>query len=150
MANTAPIKKQKPIAADDVSSDVIRLVDGFLGLVWSHFFARIAEFGLSAPEAKALKFLAADKPVTMRELAARLHSNPSNVTVVVGKLEARGLVHRTGAEDRRIRGVQLTGDGLELAKKLKARLAADHPAVSRLSPAQREAFRKILRQIVEG
>jgi DNA-binding MarR family transcriptional regulator len=150
MANPAPIKKQKTSTPDEVSADIIRLVDGFLGLVWTRFFARIAEFQLSAPEAKALKFLAADRPLTMRELAAKLHSNPSNVTVVVGKLEARGLVRRTGAEDRRIKGVQLTEEGLALCRRLAARLVEDHPAVSRLSPAQREAFRKILRQIVEG
>jgi DNA-binding MarR family transcriptional regulator len=150
MANTQPTKKQRPSAADDATADILRLVDGFLGLVWQHFFARIAEFRLSAPEAKALKFLAADRSITMRELAAKLHSNPSNVTVVVGKLEAHGLVRRTGAEDRRIKGVQLTSEGLELCRKLKARLEADHPAVSRLSAAQRETLRKILREIVEG
>jgi len=30
----------------------------------------------------------------MRVLAARVHANPSNLTVIVGRLEARGLLTR--------------------------------------------------------
>jgi DNA-binding MarR family transcriptional regulator len=132
-----------------LDGEILRLVDGLLGLVWSRFFARIAEFELSAPEAKALKFLSVERPITMRELSAKLHSNPSNVTVVVSRLEGRGLVRRSGAQDRRVRGVQLTEEGFGLWQRLSERLAEDHPAVHGLSPAQKEAFRKILRQLVK-
>ena len=131
-----------------IDAEILRLVDGLLGLVWARFFARIAEFELSAPEAKALKFLSLDRPITMRELSSKLHSNPSNVTVVVSRLEGRGLVRRSGAQDRRVRGVQLTEAGVRLWERLSERLAEDHPAVNGLSPAQKETFRKILRQLV--
>jgi DNA-binding MarR family transcriptional regulator len=85
----------------------------------------------------------------MRELAARLGANPSNITVVVGRLEARGLVSRHGSEDRRVKGVQLTERGAELRRRLEQRLAEDHPAIQGLSSTQREALRRILRRLSE-
>ena len=39
----------------------------------------------------------------MRALAARLHANPSNVTVIVARLEARGLLERQVSDDRRVK-----------------------------------------------
>src|SRR5262249_2505925 len=85
----------------------------------------------------------------MRELAARLGANPSNVTVAVGRLEAKGLVSRQGSEDRRVRGVLLTDRGRDLRRRLELRLAEDHPAVRGLSPSQREALARILRRLSE-
>ncbi|MGW0880102.1 MarR family winged helix-turn-helix transcriptional regulator [Streptomyces sp. NPDC002671] len=43
--------------------------------------------------AKAL--LATEEPVPMRRIADRLHAEPSNVTVIIDRLESRGLVERS-------------------------------------------------------
>ena len=134
---------------DQATREIIGLADSLVGRIWVQFQARAAEFNLSAPEAKALQVLEPTLPISMRELAARLGANPSNITVVVGRLEARGLVSRHGGEDRRVRGVQLTDKGRDLRWRLEQRLAEDHPAIRGLSSTQRESLRKILRRLNE-
>ena len=134
---------------DEVTREIIALADQLVGRIWFQFLARIAEFNLSVPEAKALQSLEPDRPLPMRELSARLHANPSNVTVVVGRLEARGLVSRRGGDDRRVKSVLLTSAGVDLRRRLANRLADDHPAVSGLSPSQRDALLRLLRRLSE-
>ena len=134
---------------DEVTREIIALADELVGRIWFQFSARIAEFNLSVPEAKALQSLEPDRPLTMRELSARLQANPSNVTVVVGRLEARGLVSRRSGDDRRVKSVLLTSAGVDLRRRLANRLADDHPAVSGLSSSQRDALLRLLRRLSE-
>ena len=134
---------------DEVTHEIIALAGELVGRIWFQFLARIAEFNLSVPEAKALQSLEPDRPLTMRELSARLQANPSNVTVVVGRLEARGLVSRRGGDDRRVKSVLLTGAGVDLRRRLANRLTDDHPAVSGLSSSQRDALLRLLRRLSE-
>ena len=125
------------------------LVNDLAGRVWGHFQARVAELDLSLPEAKAVLSLDAGQAVSMRELSRRLHANPSNITVVVTRLEARGFLVRQGADDRRVRSVRLSDAGAAARDRLEDRLAEDHPALRGLSAAQRQAFRKILRRLTQ-
>jgi DNA-binding MarR family transcriptional regulator len=134
-------------SADEVTREIVMLADELVGRIWVQFGTRTAEFNLSAPEAKALQSLEPGHPLSMRELAARLHANPSNVTVSVGRLEARRLVSRQGAGDRRVRNVLLTASGLATRRRLEGRLLEDHPAVGGLSASQRQTFRRILRRL---
>ena len=134
-------------AADDPTREVITLATGLVSRMWAHHQARVAEFDLSQPEAKALLNLEPDRCLSMRELSALLHANPSNVTVAVGRLEARGLVGRQGADDRRVRGVLLTPAGVALRRRLEARLADDSPAVRGLSRDERRTLRDVLLQL---
>ena len=134
-------------AADDLTREVVTLATGLVGRMWAHHQARVAEFDLSQPEAKALLNLEPDRCLSMRELSALLHANPSNVTVAVGRLEARGLVGRQGADDRRVRGVLLTPAGVALRRRLEARLADDSPAVRGLSRDERRTLRDVLLQL---
>src|SRR6266550_2901004 len=90
---------------------------------------------------------AAPSETELVALAARLHSNPSNVTVVVARLEARNLLERQVSDDRRVKGVRLTSAGQALKQKFEARLIADHPAVRGLSPADQHALLAILRRL---
>jgi DNA-binding MarR family transcriptional regulator len=99
------------------------------------------------PEAKALLSMAADQPLVMRELAARIHASPSNVTLTVDRLVATGLIARSSAEDRRVKCVLLTPEGVALRKRLEERLATDHPAVRGLSPSQQAGLVDLLRSI---
>jgi len=149
--NWCPVTAQALTASEDeqATREIIGLADGLVGRIWVQFQARAAEFNLSVPEAKSLQVLEPERPLSMRELAARLGANPSNVTVAVGRLEARGLVSRHGSEDRRVKGVLLTDRGRDLRRRLELRLAEDHPAVRGLSASQREALRRILRRLNE-
>jgi len=89
--------------ADGLTHEVVTLASALVSRMWAHRQARVAEFDLSQPEAKALLSLEPNRCLSMRELSALLHANPSNVTVAVGRLEARGLISRQGADDRRVR-----------------------------------------------
>jgi DNA-binding MarR family transcriptional regulator len=136
-----------PPAADPIEAELVALANELVGRIWGHFTARAAELNLSLSEAKALQHLEPGQAMPMRALAARLHSNPSNVTVVVARLEVRNLLERQVSDDRRIKGVRLTKAGQDLKLKLEARLIADHPAVRGLSPADQHALLAILRRL---
>src|ERR1051326_8683117 len=120
------------------TEEIVELANQLVSRIWSHFGARAAELNLSVAEVKALQHLDSDRAVPMRALAARVHANPSNLTVIVGRLEARGLLVREVSADRRVKGVRLTLAGGELRDKLEARLVADHPAIRGLSPDEQQ------------
>lgn len=138
------------MSASDVDAqagEIIELVGQLAGRVWGQFTTRAAELGLSVPEAKALLALDPDDAMPMRTLAIRVHANPSNITVVVARLEGRGLITRRSTGDRRVKGVRLTESGIALRHRLADRIAAEHPAVHGLSANQRETFLRILRRL---
>ena len=60
----------------------------------------------------------------MHEIASRLACDSSNVTGIVDRLEARGLVTRRPCErDRRVKQIVPTALGLEVRDALRARMA---------------------------
>jgi DNA-binding MarR family transcriptional regulator len=131
------------------TTEIVELANDLVGRIWGHFTARAAELNLSIPEAKALSNLEADQAMPMRALATRLHANPSNVTVIVARLEARGLLERQVSDDRRVKGVRLTSAGLDLRSRLEARLIADHPAVRGLTLAEQDTMLNLLRRLTD-
>ncbi len=100
--------------------------------------------GMSFIRAKALRRVV-DGPMTMRELAAALGTDPPYTTVVVDDLERRGLVTRTvRAGDRRSKIVTITPDGAGQAQ-LAERILNDPPRpVRELPPADLEVLARIL------
>jgi MarR family transcriptional regulator, organic hydroperoxide resistance regulator len=115
------------------------------------FIAIVTELELSPPQAHALKVLRPGNPIAMRELANGLHCDPSNITGIVDRLEARGLVERRAAPgDRRIKTLVLTGGGVRLRGLLLDRLSEPPPAIAALSADEQRLFRDLLRRIVAG
>ena len=131
------------------STELVELANALTLRIYGHFMARAAELNLTSAEAKALQHLAPERAMPMRELAARLHANPSNVTVVVARLEARGALSREESVDRRVKGVRLTPAGVKLRAKLEARLLADHPATRGLSAAEQRQLQQLLHKLAE-
>ena len=80
--------------------------------------AALNEHGLSMAKQSALSRLAeAGEPLTLSELAARLSCVRSNITQLVDRLEADGLVRRVDdASDRRSVRAELTTIGIEKQK----------------------------------
>src|SRR6202163_3182550 len=104
--------------------------------VHAHFAATVAELDLAPLQAKALHELNVEPPISMRELAERLRSDPSNVTGLIDRLEARGLVERRpDPTDRRIKGLALTADGERLRARLFARLYSAPRGIAHLPEA---------------
>ena len=117
--------------------------------VHAHFAAAVAELDLAPLQAKALHELNVDPPISMRALADRLKSDPSNVTGLIDRLEARGLVERRpDPTDRRIKGLALTSAGARLRERLFARLYSAPPAVAELSDSDQRALRDVLQRIL--
>ncbi|HEX4214438.1 MAG TPA: MarR family transcriptional regulator [Candidatus Dormibacteraeota bacterium] len=140
---------EEPPVESEVDQEIVARTWGLVGRIWEHYGARVAEFGLSGPEAKALAALRPGESLTMRQLAASTHANPSNVTVVVARLEARGLVRRHGTEDRRVKGVELTPAGVAQRAHLEERMGVEHPALRGLDRLQCRQLLEILRRLTD-
>src|SRR6266567_1494040 len=117
--------------------------------VHAHFAAVVAELDLAPVQAKALHELNVDPPISMRELAERLKSDPSNVTGLIDRLEARGLVERRpDPKDRRIKGLALTAAGARLRKRLFARLYSAPRSLVELSERDQRTLKDLLQRIL--
>jgi len=120
-------------------------------LVSAHFAAAVAELDLAPAQARALHELDVERPISMRELAERLKSDPSNITGLIDRLEARGLVERRpDPTDRRIKGLALTSAGAKLRERLFARLYSAPPAVAALPERDHRVLRDVLQRVVSG
>ena len=112
------------------------------------FTARVAECSLSLSQGKLIRELA--KPQSQRELARRLHYDPSNITALADSLEARGLIERRAdASDRRFRLLALTPEGERLRVSLEERLAQPPLFLDRLTPAEQTQLLQLLAKIFE-
>src|SRR5215218_5418583 len=129
--------------------DVGREAWGLLStLVYPPPFAAIArELDLRPAAFGALKAL--EQPRTMGELAKLLHCDNSNVTGIVDTLEDRTLAVRKPSEtDRRIKVVELSGQGEQLLKRLRREVAKPPAWVKDLSERDQLALRDILQRAV--
>jgi DNA-binding MarR family transcriptional regulator len=113
----------------------------------ARFPAIAAEFDLSPTQVHVLRLLEPGTPMPMGRLAGGLGCDASNITGVVDRLEARGLVQRQAAErDRRVKVLVVTERGLELRRRLLMRMAEPPEPIRRLSPADQRALAQILRR----
>jgi DNA-binding MarR family transcriptional regulator len=120
---------------------------GVMHAMKQHVSALATEFDLTLSQLDALKNL--EEPCSQRELAQCLHFDASNVTDIVDRLEARGLVARTiDPNDRRIRRLVLTAEGEAVRRKLLERAIAEAP-IGALTPAEQRKLRDLLGKVAE-
>jgi DNA-binding MarR family transcriptional regulator len=106
-----------------------------------------SELKLSIPQAQLLLAVEPDRPLAQHELAARLHCDPSNVTGLAARLEARGLVARCPpARDRRVRQVRLTPEGEVVRRSLLERLECAPEEIMALSSDDQRRWLDLLLQ----
>jgi DNA-binding MarR family transcriptional regulator len=123
-------------------------------LVWRIFSAdkprrmvTLNEVGLAPMQAMALTHLQPDEPVPMSALAGLLMCDNSNVTGIVDRLEALGLVERKpAARDRRVKAVALTEEGIALREVVQQRMSEPPPPLKRLTEEDATALRDILQR----
>src|SRR3954463_11452167 len=116
----------------------------------TRFLAIAGEFELAPAQLGALKALDPNEPVPMRELALALACDNSNVTGIVDRLEARGLVERRAApHDRRVKMLVVTPAGADLRRQVKARMEEPPEHLKRLSAGEQEYLRDLLRKAME-
>jgi MarR family transcriptional regulator, organic hydroperoxide resistance regulator len=107
--------------------------------------------GLSPASAWALIQLDPDHAISQRELAERLHCNPSTVVDPTDRLEERGLVvRRPLATDRRVNVLTVTARGREVRDGLIAQLFEPPEALRRLPASDQLRFRDAMLAAVDG
>lgn len=113
--------------------------------------ALAGELDLSTTQAQALMLLDPEDPRPMSDMAATLHCDRSNVTGIVDRLEARGLVERRpGAHDRRVKVLSLTEAGLAARQRAQAPLHEAPPELRALPVARQRLLRDVLAEAVTG
>jgi len=110
-----------------------------------------ADAGLSPVSAWALVQLDPGSTISQKELASRLHCNPSTVVDPTDRLEEAGLVvRRPKAADRRINVLMVTPKGKKVRDTLIARLLEPPAAFLRLPAREVERFRDVLEEAITG
>lgn len=97
--------------------------------------------GLSTAKFGALQVLAgSDEPLALGQLAERLACVRSNITQLVDRLEADGLVQRVlDPEDRRSKRAAITAEGRRRFEAgLRAKLEVERELLASLSPEEAE------------
>jgi DNA-binding MarR family transcriptional regulator len=113
----------------------------------TRFLAIASELELAPAQLGALKSLEPDTPLPMSKLADALGCDNSNVTGIVDRLEARGLVERRSAEnDRRVKMLVVTERGAQVRRTLVERMSEPPPELAALPLADQRALRDIMRR----
>ena len=103
-----------------------------------------AELELSPMQIQLLRLIEPDRPVPMGKAACGLGCDASNITGIVDRLEARGLIERQHlATDRRVKNLALTAEGRRLRRQVEAILSAA-PGVSALAASEQASLQDLL------
>lgn len=96
--------------------------------------------------------LVGEPDIDQTSLAARLGIDRNNTSLLVARLEAKGLLERrVNGDDRRARQLRLTAAGEKLHKRLYSPALAGQLAVLEvLQPTERELLLDLLVRVIEG
>lgn len=134
-------------SSEEVAREAWQLLMGVMLENRQRFFRAIAEFDLSPMQGHALRLLEPGEPVAMSMLAESLVCDASNVTGIVDRLEARGLLERRGADhDRRVKALVVTREGERVRERLMARIMEPPAFLTELSDRDQRSLRDILRR----
>lgn len=110
-----------------------------------------SEFDLSPAQFHLLLSLEPNRGAPMSELAEALACDASYITGLVDRVEARGLVQRLlNSEDRRVKLVQLTPEGLAIRERLMQRVQVPPRFIEALSDADKQALKAIFTRATES
>ena len=134
------------------SSERLRLIlDAKFGLLSvagrlrQNWAAHAAAVGLSPAQVTALLTLVPGEALPMRSLAARLDYDASNLSVLIDRLEGRGVVERRpDPGDRRVKALVLTPEGERLRAAFWRALTEDPGALGPLGDNDLSALSGIL------
>ncbi|MGD0575812.1 MAG: MarR family transcriptional regulator [Anaerolineales bacterium] len=136
-----------------VGRSVIRAVGGAGHLVDARLDAALGLHGLSIAKLSILRHLAqAKEPLALGQLAERLACVRSNITQLVDRLEADGLVQRTpDPHDRRSLRASITQAGRRLYKLgTRAEAQAQAELARGLTPNEQSQLARLLAKLKRG
>ncbi|MEU0382923.1 MarR family winged helix-turn-helix transcriptional regulator [Streptomyces chartreusis] len=130
---------------DPLTLEVVELIGEVVARFHQDYEEAAADHALTGAQARLLSLLCLE-PLPMRRLAQRLKCEPSNVTGIVDRLEARGLVERRpDPADRRVKVAAATSEGRRVARSLRESLRFAREPLAGLSEEERVALRDALR-----
>lgn len=139
-------RKNPPI--DPLTLEVVGLIGGVVARYHEEYEEAAAEHALTGAQARLLGLLSRE-PLPMRRLARKLKCEPSNVTGIVDRLEARGLVERRpDPDDRRVKVAAATAEGRRIAEGLRESLDFAREPLAALSEEERLGLRELLRKML--
>jgi DNA-binding MarR family transcriptional regulator len=107
---------------------------------------RLRDFDLSVPQCDVLTTLTEREGLSQQELAARLYVTKGNISGLIDRLVASGLVERRSlAGDRRSHAIHLTPTGRQLAQHgIEAQQAFVAQTFGRIAPERLALFEELL------
>jgi DNA-binding MarR family transcriptional regulator len=135
---------------DPLTAEVVDLMANLVSLFHKEYEEAAAARSLTGAQAKVLGLLRRG-PVPMRQIARTLNCEPSNITGIVDRLEARGYVTREAdAQDRRVKLVAATDTGLAAFRDLRDSLNFAREPLAALVADERALLRDLLRRMLDG
>ncbi|GAA2432838.1 MarR family winged helix-turn-helix transcriptional regulator [Streptomyces lavendulocolor] len=133
---------------DPLTLEVVDLIGTVVTRYHEEYEQAAAQHSLTGAQARVLALLAA-QPTPMRRIARSLRCEPSNVTGIVDRLEARGLVERRpDPADRRVKIAAATEEGRATARRLRDALDFAREPLAGLSDEERTSLRDLLRRML--
>ncbi|MCX4449283.1 MarR family winged helix-turn-helix transcriptional regulator [Streptomyces sp. NPDC087866] len=137
-----------PSRTDPLTLEVIELIGTVVARYYEEYEQAAAAHSLTGAQARVLGLLSVE-PLPMRRIAQKLKCEPSNVTGIVDRLEARGLVERRpDPADRRVKLAAPTERGAATAGQLRDALDFAREPLAGLSAADRTVLRDLLRRML--
>lgn len=111
--------------------------------------ASIAEkYGLTHMQLYVLNFIQHGDIVTMGNVASSMHCDASNITGIIDRLVAQGLVtRRESDQDRRAKLLQLTAEGHKTIELITAQLPAEL-GCDKLEVSERAELHRLIARLV--
>jgi DNA-binding MarR family transcriptional regulator len=133
---------------DPLTFEVVQLIGDVVARYHEEYEQAAAKHSLTGAQARVLGLLSLE-PMPMRRIAQKLKCEPSNVTGIVDRLEARGMVERRpDPDDRRVKLAAPTSKGRETAGQLRESLDFAREPLAELSADERMTLRDLLRRML--
>lgn len=133
---------------DPLTREVIDLIGTVVVRYHEEYELAAAQHSLTGAQARVLALLARE-PTPMRQIARQLECEPSNVTGIVDRLEARGLVERRpDPSDRRVKVAAATKEGFDTAGALRDGLDFAREPLAGLTSLERRLLRDLLKRML--
>jgi len=139
---TAPVASERRVLA--ALRRIVHAID-------LHSRRLLTECEITAPQLVCLHMLVEEGRLTSRELAGKVHVNPSTLVGILDRLEAKGLVSRKrDVDDRRAIFVELTAGGKKFVSRAPSPLqSAMADRFGRLSRRDQQRLAESLEEIVD-
>ncbi|WP_351236175.1 MarR family transcriptional regulator [Streptomyces sp. NPDC002133] len=133
---------------DPLTLEVVDLIGSVVARYHDEYEEAASRHALTGAQARVLGLLSLEA-TPMRRIAQKLKCEPSNVTGIVDRLEARGLVERRpDPADRRVKIAATTTEGRETARRLRDSLHFAREPLAELSAEERTVLRDLLRRML--